>query len=97
MDYAHQGIELKPIPGIENPFPATDKKKEEVVADKATDEEALPPLVRPRSMSAESTRVLRRIADQLKTAAPLLPATAKAADLTVTGAVGVTPAAAPAR
>ena len=97
MDYAHQGIELKPIPGIENPFPATDKKKEEVVADKATDEEALPPLVRPRSMSAESTRVLRRIADQLKTAAPLLPTTAKAADLTVTGAVGVTPAAAPAR
>ncbi|MCJ8517338.1 penicillin-binding protein [Rhizobium tarimense] len=86
MDYAHQGIELKPIPGIENPFPEGEKK-EEVLAKADESEEALPPLVRPRSMSAESTRVLRRIAEKLKTAAPLLPATAKLADATVTGSV----------
>ncbi len=97
MDYAHQGIELKPIPGIENPFPESEKKKDAVVAEKPEGEEALPPLVRPRSMSAESTRVLRRIADQLKAAAPLLPATAKVADSTVTGAVEATPVAAPVR
>ena len=97
MDYAHQGIELKPIPGIENPFPESEKKKDAVVAGKPDGEEALPPLVRPRSMSAESTRVLRRIADQLKAAAPLLPATAKVADSTVTGAVEATPVAAPVR
>ena len=97
MDYAHQGIELKPIPGIENPFPESEKKKDVVVAEKPEGEEALPPLVRPRSMSAESTRVLRRIADQLKAAAPLLPATAKVADSTITGAVEATPVAAPVR
>lgn len=97
MDYAHQGIELKPIPGIENPFPESEKKKDAVVAEKPEGEEALPPLVRPRSMSAESTRVLRRIAEQLKAAAPLLPATAKVADSTVTGAVEATPVAAPVR
>nr|CAD6608407.1 penicillin-binding protein [Rhizobium sp. TCK] len=97
MDYAHQGIELKPIPGIETPFPESEKKKDAVVAQKPEGEEALPPLVRPRSMSAESTRVLRRIADQLKAAAPLLPATAKVADSTITGAVEATPVAAPVR
>ena len=97
MDYAHQGIELKPIPGIENPFPESEKKKDAVVAEKPEGEEALPPLVRPRSMSAESTRVLRRIAEQLKAAAPLLPATAKVADSTVTGAIEATPVAAPVR
>ncbi len=37
-------------------------------------------LVRPRSLSAESTRVLRQIAIQLKLAAPLSPATAKTPD-----------------
>nr|CAD6421366.1 penicillin-binding protein [Rhizobium sp. Q54] len=95
MDYAHQGIELKPIPGIENPFPEREEKKEQVVAEKPEGEEALPPMVRPRSLSAASTRVLRKIADQLKTAAPLAPATAKVADATVTGSVGLVPVAAP--
>ncbi len=95
MDYAHQGIELKPIPGIENPFPEG-PKKEQVVAKAEDNEQALPPLVRPRSMSAESTRVLRRIAEKLKIAAPLVPATAKVADATVTGSVEATTAAVPA-
>jgi penicillin-binding protein 1A len=101
MDYAHQGIELRAIPGLENPFPEAEKKKEQVVASSQDGtEEALPPLVRPRSMSAESTRVLRKIAESLKTAAPLATAKAKVADATVTGAVPtgtakVTPAGAP--
>ena len=96
MDYAHQGIELKPIPGIENPFPQSEKK-EEVVAEKPEDgEETLPPLVRPRSMSAEATRVLRGIADKLKAAAALLPPGAKLADATSAGSAGVTPVSAPA-
>jgi len=95
MDYAHQGIELKPIPGIEKPFPEG-AKKEEVVAKADGAVETLPPLVRPRSMSAESTRVLRRIAEKLKTAAPLVPATAKVADATVTGSVEATATTVPA-
>lgn len=94
MDYAHQGIELKPIPGIEKPFPEGEKK-EEVVAKTDDSVETLPPLVRPRSMSAESTRVLRRVADKLKAAPPLVPATAKVADATVTGSVDATAPAAP--
>lgn len=87
MDYAHQGIELKAIPGIENPFPASAKKEPVVAAKQDGTEEALPPLVRPRSMSAESTRVLRRIADSLKTAEPLSIAKGKIADATVTGSL----------
>ena len=77
MDYAHQGIELKPIPGIENPFPeAPPEGKAVAEATPETGANALPPLVRPRSLSAEGTRLLRSIAARLK-AAPALadPAT----------------------
>ena len=87
MDYAHQGVELKPIPGIEDPFPEG-VTKPQAVAEKTDDgEEAIPALVRPRSMPAEATRVLRRIAEKLKTAVPLAPATARLADATVTGSL----------
>ncbi len=73
MDYAHQGIELKPIPGIENPLPTGDHKGSEV-AKKEGEAPALPPLVRPRSLSAESTRILKQIAGKLKAASPPVPA-----------------------
>ncbi|MDE1994354.1 MAG: PBP1A family penicillin-binding protein, partial [Rhizobiaceae bacterium] len=74
MDYAHQGVVLKPIPGIDNPFPV--QKPQTVAAKKpaataATDSNALPPLIRPRSLSVDSTRVLRDIGEKLKDAAPL--------------------------
>jgi len=72
MDYAHQGIELRPIPGIENPLPTGSRPQ--AVAKKETDgksEQAIPALVRPRSLSAESTRVLREIQKMIKDAAPL--------------------------
>jgi penicillin-binding protein 1A len=71
MDYAHQGIVLKPIPGIENPFPA---QKPQTVATKKppadTNAAALPPLIRPRSLSQDSTRILRDLGDRLKNAVP---------------------------
>jgi penicillin-binding protein 1A len=87
MDYAHQGIELKPIPGLEDPFPEG-VTKPQAVAEKTDDgEEAIQALVRPRSMPAEATRVLRRIAEKLKSTTPLAPATARLADATVTGSV----------
>jgi len=79
MDYAHQGIELKPIPGIENPLPTGDHKGT-AVAKKEGEEPALQALVRPRSLSAESTRVLKQIAENFKNAGPLAPAGAKVAD-----------------
>lgn len=71
MDYAHQGIEIRPIPGVETPMPEREKTKP--VATAATDGETdpLPELVRPRSLSAEATRQLRDIGRMLKEAEPL--------------------------
>jgi len=71
MDYAHQGIVLKPIPGIDNPFPV--QKPQTVAAKKAATpaENTLPPLIRPRSLSVDSTKILRDIGEKLKEAAPL--------------------------
>ncbi len=102
MDYAHQGIELRPIPGIDNPLPSGKHGKGEAVAAKpgaAKPGEAKPgevkageiaglsALVRPRSLSSETTRILKDIAASLKNAGPLAPATAKVADGTTTGSV----------
>ena len=88
MDYAHQGIELRPIPFIDNPLPAGDHKGSQAVAKKEEDSETdLPALIRPRSLSAESTRVLRQIAKDLKAAGPLLPGTPKVAEADMTEAV----------
>ncbi|WP_436003224.1 transglycosylase domain-containing protein [Rhizobium sp. LjRoot30] len=73
MDYAHQGIELKAIPGIENPFPSGDHVGPALVA-KTTEkgsETGLPPLIRPRSLSIDVTRLLRDVGDKLKKAPPL--------------------------
>ncbi|WP_420028789.1 transglycosylase domain-containing protein [Metarhizobium album] len=73
MDYAHQGIELKAIPGIENPFPSGNHVGPALVA-KTTEkgsETGLPPLIRPRSLSIDVTRLLRDVGDKLKNAPPL--------------------------
>ncbi|PST20931.1 penicillin-binding protein [Rhizobium sp. JAB6] len=71
MDYANQGIVLKPIPGIPNPFPV--QKPQTVAAKKPPDPAGggLPPLVRPRSLSVDSTNILRDIGERLKAATPL--------------------------
>ncbi|NLS19783.1 penicillin-binding protein [Rhizobium sp. P40RR-XXII] len=71
MDYAHQGIVLKPIPGISNPFPA--QKPQTVAAKKPADAStpSLPPLIRPRSLSVDSTNILRNIGERLKAASRL--------------------------
>ncbi|MCA1441530.1 penicillin-binding protein [Ensifer sp. IC4062] len=70
MDYAEQGIEHRAIPGIDNPLPDAPKKPAEV-ADAKPDENALPPLVRPRSLSAEATRLLKAIGATFEKASPL--------------------------
>ena len=75
MDYAHQGIELRPIPGIDNPLPGETPEamaaaeKARKAAEKA--ENALPPMIRPRSLSSAATAILREIGEKLKTAPPL--------------------------
>jgi len=85
MDYAHQGIELRAIPGIQNPLPTGGHKGTEVA--KKDGEPGLV-LVRPRSLSAESTRILRQIGENLKKAGPLAPVGTKVAD--AGGVVGET-------
>jgi penicillin-binding protein 1A len=88
MDYAHQGIELRAIPGIDNPLPTGDHKGNAVAKKKdGTPDTGLQALIRPRSLSAESTRLLRQIAGKLKEAGRLGPATAKVADKTATGSL----------
>ncbi|WP_226951435.1 transglycosylase domain-containing protein [Rhizobium terrae] len=93
MDYAHQGIELRAIPGIQNPLPTGDHKGSPVAKKKEGSEPTvLQALVRPRSLSAESTRLLKQIADSLKSAAPLSSAPARVAEATVPAATSETPA-----
>ncbi len=69
MDYAEQGIEHRAIPGIEI-APAKPAKERSAETAKP-DENALPPLVRPRSLSADVTRLLKTIGDTFEKAQPL--------------------------
>ena len=84
MDYAHQGIELKPIPGIDNPLPSGNHARGPAIAAKGS-ETGLPALVRPRSLSAETTRLLRRIGLDLAQAEPLTSAPQKVAEAALRG------------
>ena len=89
MDYAHQGIELRAIPGIDNPLPPKDGKTDAVAQAPEGKDGALPPLVRPRSLSLEATRVLRGLGEKLRDAAPLAPQ--KVASTALRGASGTEP------
>lgn len=81
MDYAHQGMELRPIPGIKNPLPTGLRPKPSTeVAAAAASTAAMPALTRPRSLSAEATRVIRSIAKKMKDASALSVTTQKVAD-----------------
>ena len=79
MDYAHQGIELKPIPGIDNPLPRGNHAPGLPLASAKDGANATPngmaQLVRPRSLSADSTRILRRISKDLSASLSVPPAT----------------------
>ena len=86
MDYAHQGIELRAIPGIDNPLPTGDHKGSAVASKKKEGEPAIATLVRPRSLSAESTRILKQIAGKLKGTSPIAAPGAKVADASASGA-----------
>ena len=71
MDYAHQGIELRAIPGVDNPLPTA--KATPLVASSSTDADGnvVPARQRLRSLNPDSTDVLRDLAEKLKTARPL--------------------------
>ncbi|WP_418136715.1 transglycosylase domain-containing protein [Agrobacterium sp. El2ro-1b] len=81
MDYAHQGMELRPIPGIQNPLPTGARPQPSAeVASASAGTPAMPALTRPRSLSAEATRVIRSIGRKMKEATALSVTTQKVAD-----------------
>ncbi|PHP68362.1 penicillin-binding protein [Zhengella mangrovi] len=80
MEYAHQGIELKPIPGAGRPVPEAPEKKEDG-SETAAGANGEPAPDRPLVLSAETVRVLRNLADAFHQAAPL-PGPAPSARLT---------------
>ncbi|OLP57981.1 penicillin-binding protein [Xaviernesmea oryzae] len=69
MDYAEQGIEHRPIPGVDMPAPA--KKDKAPAKAEGMVEGELPPPLRPRMLSSETTALLKTLADRF-TAAPAL-------------------------
>lgn len=69
MDYAEQGIEHRAIPGIEVPVAQAVASAPD--ANAKPDENALPPLVRPRSLSADVTRMLKTIGEAFEKAPAL--------------------------
>jgi penicillin-binding protein 1A len=78
-------MELRPIPGIQNPLPtgARPQPSAQVAAASATTAPAMPALTRPRSLSAEATRVIRSIAKTMKEAPPLAVTTQKVAEAAI--------------
>jgi penicillin-binding protein 1A len=77
MAYAHQNIDLKPIPGIENPF--VDPKviaKAKKEAGEAADQASAPAILRPPVLSSTTTRILRQMSETFRTA-PVIEAPAE--------------------
>ncbi len=72
MTYAHRGIELKPIPFIENPFEKP-PKGDAVAATDATGAPDAGKGDRPASLSDAATRRLATIADMMQAEAPSVP------------------------
>jgi penicillin-binding protein 1A len=69
MDYAHQGIGIRPIPGVKEP--AVTIVKTTKPAKGAPEATPTPGFVRPRSLSVETTALLRTLGDMLTEAKPL--------------------------
>jgi penicillin-binding protein 1A len=72
MEYAHKNIDLKPIPGIENPFvDAETAAKAEEAAKKEAEEAEKAKLERPAVLSPATTQLLRDIANRFHSAPPI--------------------------
>ncbi|MEX0408142.1 penicillin-binding protein 1A [Aquibium sp. LZ166] len=73
MTYAHQNVELKPIPGIDNPFIEAPEEEKVAAADDAGENGEEPTPDRPPVMSAATTVLLRAMADRFRDAPRLRP------------------------
>ena len=70
MEYANQGVELRPIPGIPDPLPDTEERRK-FLANAAQGIDGMEPLQRPRMLGRGTTTLLRAIAQDLDDAKPL--------------------------
>ncbi len=69
MTYAHQNIERRPIPFIENPFPGSEGGEATVAA--SSDEENADIPVRPKLLSQDAENALNKLETLLRNAKPL--------------------------
>jgi len=69
MSYAHQNIDLRPIPFIENPLPG--QSDGTGVQQASTDETEIAPAARPKLLSQKSETALRDLEKMLRNAKPL--------------------------
>lgn len=66
MKFAHQNIDLKPVPYIDNPLPGVpEKAKKDKLAD------GIQPLLRPKTLSVRAENMLRELSKKLRFAKPL--------------------------
>jgi penicillin-binding protein 1A len=75
MAYAHQNIELLPIPGLEEPFPPKVDKPAEEIAKPATDQPEVieEKRLRPVVLNSDTSKLLLKLSDQFKAAPALTP------------------------
>jgi penicillin-binding protein 1A len=72
MEYAHKNIDLKPIPGIENPFVDKETADKVAEAEKAEAEKtAQEALDRPAVLSPATTRLLKQMSERFRAAPPI--------------------------
>jgi penicillin-binding protein 1A len=70
MAYAHQNIDLKPIPAIENPY-VDPQLIAKAAAKKKPVDAAAPQVDRPAVLSAATSKVLRQMSEDFRTAPPI--------------------------
>ncbi len=72
MEYAHKNIDLKPIPGIENPFVDEETAAKVAEAEKLEAEKnAQEALDRPAVLSPATTRLLKEMSERFRAAPPI--------------------------
>lgn len=72
MSYAHQNIEIKPIPGLANPFidkPAIAEQDKDQIANKSDEDNKV--RVRPAVLNQSTRKVLEKLAQMFRDAEPL--------------------------
>ena len=69
MSYAHQNIDLRPVPYVENPLPG--KSEEATPTASASNDDIQGPPVRPKLLSDNAEEALRRIEEKLRGAKQL--------------------------